>query len=83
MAEAVARALGGGLSVRAFPWALVYVAAPFNTTMRELLEMRYLWRRSITLDNVRLRARLGAEPHTPLDAAVAATVAGLRPAKEG
>ncbi|MCB8882492.1 SDR family NAD(P)-dependent oxidoreductase [Acidisoma cellulosilytica] len=83
MAEAVARAEGHGLPVRAFPWALVYVAAPFNTTMRELLEMRYLWREEITLDNTRLRGILGEEPHTPLDQAVTATLAGLRAAKGG
>lgn len=70
MAEAVARADASGLPVRGFPWALVFAAAPFNRTMRELLEMRYLWRETITLDNARLLAILGAEPHTPLDAAV-------------
>lgn len=83
MAEAVARADGGGLPVRGFPWALVFAAAPFNTTMRELLEMRYLWRETITLDNARLRAILGAEPHTPLDAAVTATFRAVRAAQGG
>ncbi|MCB8875144.1 NAD-dependent epimerase/dehydratase family protein [Acidisoma silvae] len=82
MAEAVSRAYGGNLPVRRFPWALVYAAAPFNTTMREVLEMRYLWRETITLDNRRLLAVLGEEPHTPLDEAVAAAVAGLRASKE-
>jgi nucleoside-diphosphate-sugar epimerase len=83
MAEAVARADGGGLPVRGFPWALVFAGAPFNTTMRELLEMRYLWRETITLDNTRLRAILGAEPHTPLDEAVTTTVRAVRAAKGG
>jgi nucleoside-diphosphate-sugar epimerase len=45
--------------------------------------MRYLWREEITLDNTRLRSVLGTEPHTPLDEAVSATLAGLRPAKKG
>lgn len=51
--------------------------APFNVTMRELGEMRYLWERAVRLDNAKLVAVLGAEPHTPLDEAVRATLAGL------
>lgn len=70
MAEAVSRAVGGALPVRPFPWALVYAGAPFMTMMRELIEMRYLWRETILLDNARLVELLGAEPHTPLDTAI-------------
>jgi nucleoside-diphosphate-sugar epimerase len=68
-----------GLTVRrgGFPWPLIYVAALFATTPREMLEMRYLWRETLELDNARLVATLGREPHTPLDAAVEATLAGL------
>jgi nucleoside-diphosphate-sugar epimerase len=83
MADAIGRAHGGNLPISRFPWALVYAAAPFNTTMRELLEMRYLWRQSITLDNSRLRSVLGVEPHTPLDQAASATIAGLRASNRG
>jgi len=61
---------------RAFPWWLVQVASPFVTTLRELLEMRYLWRQPVRMSNDRLRAVLGEEPHTPLDTAVEATLAG-------
>jgi nucleoside-diphosphate-sugar epimerase len=39
--------------------------------------MRYVWNEPLRLDNARLRAALGREPHTPLDAAVRATLAGL------
>ncbi|GAB0118556.1 NAD-dependent epimerase/dehydratase family protein [Acidisoma sp. 7E03] len=70
MAEAVARAAGGKRSVRTFPWPLVYAAAPFVTFLRELIEMRYLWREEILLDNRKLVALLGGEPQTPLDVAV-------------
>ena len=38
--------------------------------------MRYLWRESIRMDNSRLIAVLGKEPHTPLDEAVEATLIG-------
>lgn len=70
MAEAVSRGLGGALPVRPFPWTLVYAAAPFMTMMRELIEMRYLWQEEILLDNAKLVALLGTEPHTPLAIAV-------------
>jgi hypothetical protein len=37
---------------------------------REVVEMRYLWPVPIGLDNTKLRAFLGQEPHTPLRDAV-------------
>jgi nucleoside-diphosphate-sugar epimerase len=60
--------------VRPLPWPALYAAAPFNETLRELLEMRYLWRKPVLLDNARLVAALGAEPRTPLEAALEATL---------
>jgi nucleoside-diphosphate-sugar epimerase len=39
--------------------------------------MRYLWQQPIRLDNHRLTAFLGAEPHTPLGQAVRETLVGL------
>jgi len=63
--------------VRNFPWWLVRLAAPFVTTLRETLEMRYLWRQPVRMSNARLVAVLGREPHTPLDEAVEATLVGL------
>jgi nucleoside-diphosphate-sugar epimerase len=63
--------------IAAFPWWLLALAAPFNTTFRELREMRYLWREPIRMSNARLVATLGHEPHTPLDDAVEATLIGL------
>jgi nucleoside-diphosphate-sugar epimerase len=65
------------LPIRAFPWAMVIALSPFNETFRELLEMRYLWRRPIGLANAKLVAFLGEEPHTPLDAALRATLADM------
>ena len=58
-----------------FPWAMVHAMAPFDETMREMLEMRYLWRRPIGLDNAKLVAFLGEEPRTSLEAAIRATLA--------
>jgi nucleoside-diphosphate-sugar epimerase len=63
--------------VAAFPWWLLTLASPFVTTFREMREMRYLWRNPLKMDNARLVAVLGREPHTALDAAVEATLEGL------
>jgi nucleoside-diphosphate-sugar epimerase len=62
---------------RAFPWALVIALSPVMETFRELIEMRYLWRLPIGLDETRLRAFLGDVPKTPLDRAIAATLADM------
>lgn len=81
MAAAIARAVvahGGPMPrMRPFPWWLTALAAPFVPTLRELREMRYLWRQPVQMDNGALRGVLGAEPHTPLDVAVQATLQGL------
>lgn len=81
MAAAVARVAGaaGGraVAVQPFLWWLMTALAPFVTTLREMQEMRYLWRQPLRMDNARLVQTLGGEPHTPLDEAVRATLAGL------
>ena len=74
----VARETGTEPVVAAFPWWLLMLGAAFVTTFREMLEMRYLWRVPLRMDNARLRAVIGREPHTPLDEAVEATLVGLR-----
>ena len=33
--------------LRAFPWWVMRLASPFVITLRELLEMRYLWREPV------------------------------------
>ena len=78
MAEAIRRAAGNpDLPIHRFPWPVIYLAAPFVTMMREMIEMRYLWRTPLRLDNRKLVALLGEEPHTPLDVAVRRSLAGL------
>jgi len=78
MVRAIARAAGDERpNVRRLPWGLLSLAAPFNETLRELLEMRPFWREPVRLDNRRLVAFLGEEPRTSLDVAVAATMRGL------
>jgi len=51
--------------------------SPFVPLFRELLEMRYLWKVPIRMDNAHLKTALGSEPHTPLDIAVRDTLVGL------
>ncbi len=58
-----------------FPWMVLHAMAPFDETMREMLEMRYLWRRPIGLDGGKLDAFLGGTPRTPLETALRVTFA--------
>ncbi len=78
IADAVAQAVGAErVPLRSFPWVAVYALSPFVELFRELIEMRYLWKRPLRLDNAKLVAFLGGEPHTHLDEAVRATLAEL------
>ena len=78
MAEATVRVAGArGARIRRFPWLALHALAPFVETFREMLEMRYLWTQPVRLDNQKLVAFLGEEPHTPLDQALRATLGGL------
>ena len=78
MIAAIGRAVGNpAIKVKPLPWTILAIAAPFNETLRELVKMKQFWRMPVRLDNARLIAFLGAEPHTSLDQAVAATLAGL------
>lgn len=78
MARAIQRVAGEPRpAIRRFPWLATYAASPFVTVLREILEMRYLWQQPVRLDNAKLVAFLGAEPHTPIDTAVRATLVGL------
>jgi nucleoside-diphosphate-sugar epimerase len=78
IAEAIRRVAGKPeLPIRHAPWPLIYLAAPFVTLFRELLEMRYLWRIPLRLDNAKLIALIGEEPHTPIDEALRKTLSDL------
>lgn len=71
MAEAIRRASGNPkLPIRSLPWPVIYLVSPFVGFLRELLEMRYLWKQPLRLDNRKLVSAIGQEPHTPLDEAV-------------
>jgi nucleoside-diphosphate-sugar epimerase len=77
LVAALETAAGRRLAVSRLPWFAIRAMAPFNETFREMLEMRYLWETPVLLDNSRLVARLGAEPHTPVEDALRVALAGL------
>ncbi|HVJ54210.1 MAG TPA: NAD(P)H-binding protein [Aliidongia sp.] len=77
MISAIHAAIGREVPVKRFPWWLVRLASPVVPLFREMDEMRYLWREGLFLDNRRLAAHLGSEPHTPFDIAVRTALAGL------
>jgi nucleoside-diphosphate-sugar epimerase len=78
MTAAIVEAVGRpGLKVKRLPWGLLRLVAPFNETVRELIEMKPFWCESVRLDNRKLVATLGNEPRTPLLEAVAATLRGI------
>lgn len=77
LVAALSEAAGRRVAAHRLPWIGVKAMAPFNETMREMLEMRYLWDRPVLLDNSKLVARLGEEPHTPIVTALKSALAGM------
>jgi nucleoside-diphosphate-sugar epimerase len=78
IAEATRDAAGNpSAPIRSLPWLAIYALAPFSETFREMLEMRYLWRETVLLDNAKLIGFLGEEPHTPIESALRETLRGL------
>ncbi|QWT22195.1 NAD-dependent epimerase/dehydratase family protein [Bacillus sp. NP157] len=75
--QRVAAKRGITAKITAFPWWMMRLATPFNETLRELMEVRYLWQRPVQLDNATLVAALGSEPHTAWDDAVERTLEGM------
>ncbi len=76
--ESVRRVAGDPkLPIKGFPWIVFRLAAPFNETFREMLEMRYLWDKPVGLDNAKLVRFLGEEPHTPINVALKATLVDM------
>jgi nucleoside-diphosphate-sugar epimerase len=68
---------GNSVRYKRLPWALIRLGALVVPTWASLAEMRYLWDTPHALDSAKLAALLGAEPHTPLAQAAAATLQDL------
>lgn len=77
MRDAVRRVVGRDVPDRAFPWWMMRLAAPFGGFPKEALEIEPVWKHAMRLNNRRLVDLLGVEPHTPLDQAIAATLADM------
>ncbi|MGV1949623.1 SDR family NAD(P)-dependent oxidoreductase [Agrobacterium vitis] len=78
MAQAIRRASGSdSVRFKRFAWWMVPLLSPILPVFKELLEMRYLWREPIALDNRHLVEVLGEEPRTALDVAVTVTLRSL------
>lgn len=74
---AIGAAVGHDPKVRKLPWRLLPLVAPFNQTMREMIEMESFWRHPLRLDNATLVAEIGAEPRTPLVRALRTSLAAM------
>ncbi len=77
MIGAIERAVGHKVKVKSFPWWMLPLAAPFVPLMKELREMRYLWKVSLQMRNDKLMSVLGEEPHTPIDEAVRVSLVAI------
>ena len=78
MTRAIAEGVGRpDTKIKTFPWKLIGLAGLLQQTPRELYRMRYLWQTPVRLDNSKLVAFLGDEPHTPLGDAVRTTLKAL------
>ena len=77
MVDAVRRAVGRAVPARRFPWWAMRALAPFGGFPREAHEIAPGWRHAQRLDGARLAELVDDAPHTPLDAAVHATLAEL------
>ena len=77
MRQAFEGAVGRPLRAATLPWGLMRVMSPLVPMWRELLTMRYLWRRPHRLDDSALVALTGAVQRTPLQQAVDTALADV------
>jgi len=63
-----------GLAVRVLPWSALKLAAMFDATVRELMELRYLFDQSVILEGSKLRRTLPDFKETPIAEAIRATL---------
>lgn len=67
----------GPVPVRRFPWWAMQLAAPFGGFPREAADIAPYWRHAVRMDKTRLVELIGAEPHTPIERAVEASLASM------
>ncbi|MEO0504421.1 MAG: hypothetical protein AAFZ14_13925, partial [Pseudomonadota bacterium] len=62
------------------PWPMVRAMGLVSPLMREVVEMRYMWRVAHRVDGTRLSQVLPDLPRTPPAQAIAAALAARKPA---
>lgn len=78
MHAAAERVAGRPLKRGGVPWAVIRLIGLVNPILREVAKMSYLWRVPHSLDNAKLQALIGPEPHRSLDVALAEAIADLK-----
>jgi nucleoside-diphosphate-sugar epimerase len=77
LSGAISRACRRDFKIGFMPWRLLKVLGIAVPVLRELSEISYLWSTPHAIDGMALEAVIGNIPHTPLDQAVAASLAAL------
>lgn len=77
MAGAISRACRRDFKIDYMPWRLLKMLGIAVPVFRELSEMSWLWSTPHAIDGTALKAVIGDIPRTPVDQAVAASLAAL------
>ncbi len=80
--DAIRTALPQPLRTSPLPWWMLKAIGLVNPIMRDIFEMRYLWRHEMELVDPRLDALLGPQAVTPFESAVSQTVRALTATKQ-
>lgn len=82
LVDAIEKAHGKRVKRGYLPWGLLKLFGLFNGQMRKVVEMKYLWSNQSRLVDPALDALLGEGFATPLDEAMAATIASYSTSAE-
>ena len=77
LAAAISRACRRDFKIDFMPWRLLKVMGIVVPAFRELTDIAYLWSTPHAIDGARLAQVIGDVPRTPLDQAIAASLAAL------
>lgn len=77
LAAAISRACRRNFKIDFMPWRLLKVTGIVVPAFRELTDIAYLWSTPHAIDGARLAQVIGDIPRTPLDQAIAASLAAL------
>lgn len=67
-----------GLAIRVLPWSAIKLAAMFDSVVRELIELRYLYDESVILEGSKLLRTLPNFKETPIVEAIRFTLASYQ-----